>query len=332
MQEDFIGFLAIKLGYAPLTVKYHHFRLRQFLVWLKENNLPLDAFSCEKYLYFKKTMNQKPATLNMYIDLFYCLDKYFSDRGEDKNLSKGFKRFSIDKKHIDLLTTEEIEKLTTTPLRFNRKNTIWEISDRTYLLLTTFLAYTGCRYSEARDLLVENIDVKTGRVLIPYSKNGEFRYVYVPPLIIKRLLPLLKCPTNRVFTTYRGEIIYNSNFIANLRKRARQCGINKRVYPHLFRHSMATQLIVDGVPIEQVATILGHKNISTTYENYLHLADQTVRKAMFRHELFKKSSPPNEIIQGIIESFKSFKLDNDKRFTYSLNEGSNEMSFYLKWD
>jgi integrase/recombinase XerD len=46
---------------------------------------------------------------------------------------------------------------------------------------------------------------------------------------------------------------------------ARAAGIQKRVYPHLLRHSIATILLDSGlVPIDQVQKFLGHVNLSTT--------------------------------------------------------------------
>jgi integrase/recombinase XerD len=46
---------------------------------------------------------------------------------------------------------------------------------------------------------------------------------------------------------------------------ARKAGIDKRVYPHLLRHSIATILLDSGeVPIDQVQKFLGHLQISTT--------------------------------------------------------------------
>lgn len=330
MVEDYCNFLSSKLGYAPLTIKNQRWRLQAFLKWLESEKLELLASSCEKYIVYKKSLGQSPTTINMYIDLFWCLDQYFKDRGEPIVLSSGFKRIKREQGHIELLTPSEIEMLTTTPLVHKKQRDEWKESDRVYLLLTTFLAYSGCRYGEARDLLKENVDQSTGRVLIPTSKNGQFRYVFLPPSIIARMKPLLRGdPKSRVFTTNRGNIIYASSFLLNLRKRAKLCKINKRIYPHLFRHSMATQLIVDGVPIEQVATILGHKEISTTYKNYIHLADQQIRKAMYRHTLFKKASPPNEVIQGLVEAFKSFKLDTDTRFIYQLEEGVGKLNLQL---
>ena len=50
--------------------------------------------------------------------------------------------------------------------------------------------------------------------------------------------------------------------------------------PHWFRHSAATRMLRDGVPIEVVCTLLGHASITTTLSIYGHLTAEDARKAL----------------------------------------------------
>jgi site-specific recombinase XerD len=52
---------------------------------------------------------------------------------------------------------------------------------------------------------------------------------------------------------------------------SRRAGINKRTYPHLLRHSLATHLIEDGVDIRYIQVLLGHTSILAT-SHYTHIA------------------------------------------------------------
>jgi hypothetical protein len=49
-----------------------------------------------------------------------------------------------------------------------------------------------------------------------------------------------------------------------MKKAAEESGIMKRVSPHVFRHSNATWLVENGVPLPAVQDHLGHTDINTT--------------------------------------------------------------------
>lgn len=50
--------------------------------------------------------------------------------------------------------------------------------------------------------------------------------------------------------------------------------------PHWFRHTTATRLLRDGVPVEVVSKILGHASVTTTVTTYGHLTAEDARKAL----------------------------------------------------
>jgi len=52
---------------------------------------------------------------------------------------------------------------------------------------------------------------------------------------------------------------------------AKRAGIQKRVWPHLFRHSLATNMLVRGAHILAIKEQLGHAFVETTMV-YLHAA------------------------------------------------------------
>lgn len=52
--------------------------------------------------------------------------------------------------------------------------------------------------------------------------------------------------------------------------------------PHWLRHTAATRMLRDGVPIEVVSTLLGHASVSTTLDTYGHLTAEDARRVLER--------------------------------------------------
>jgi integrase/recombinase XerD len=50
--------------------------------------------------------------------------------------------------------------------------------------------------------------------------------------------------------------------------------------PHWFRHSAATRMLRDGVPVEVVSKVLGHSSVTTTLSVYGHLTAEDARRAL----------------------------------------------------
>jgi len=65
------------------------------------------------------------------------------------------------------------------------------------------------------------------------------------------------------------------DLVVRLRKRT---GID--FDPHWFRHSMATRMLRDGVPVEVVSKLLGHGSVTTTVSVYGHLTAEDARRAL----------------------------------------------------
>ena len=84
-----------------------------------------------------------------------------------------------------------------------------------------------------------------------------------------RLLDIPK----KILEKYRGlredgkifSVPHYMTCLCGIRAVAKRCGITKHLTWHMSRHTMATEIcLTNGVPIETVSSILGHKNITTT--------------------------------------------------------------------
>ena len=75
-----------------------------------------------------------------------------------------------------------------------------------------------------------------------------------------------------IFTS-KGKPFNRNVVLRTLKKRAIELGIKNELGTHSFRRAVATTLDEQGIPVEQIAKALGHKNINTT-KKYIKRKDK----------------------------------------------------------
>jgi integrase len=81
-----------------------------------------------------------------------------------------------------------------------------------------------------------------------------------------------------LFAEPRGQALSYSAVYELVKRLRRRTGIE--FDPHWCRHSAATRMLRDGVPIEVVSTLLGHSSVTTTLSVYGHLSAEDARRAL----------------------------------------------------
>jgi integrase/recombinase XerD len=134
-----------------------------------------------------------------------------------------------------------------------------------YGLLIKTLFQTGARVSEFANIEVEHFFFGESMILLDRGKGGKSRYVPILPELAQELRTHLgDRGTGYLFETNR-HLPYSPRRIQQIVKStAEGARINKRVYPHLLRHSVATALLERGMPIDQIQKFLGHSKLETT--------------------------------------------------------------------
>ena len=329
-EKDFLSFISTKQNLATQSIRHCIIRIRLINKWF--TNKELSKENVEKFFMELKIKGLKNSSLNTYYFAFRQLKDYHIDRNLPSNFLDGFQSFKKTKPHIIIFTQEEIEKILNTSLPYGKLyGKDCSFLDFRYRTLTMFLAYTGCRFGEASSLKIKYVDLSAGRITFVDTKTNENRSVYFTEPFKSNLEKLMegKNPDDYVFRNSQEKQVHAPDFSEDLKKRAVKAGVTKRTFPHNFRHSYATHMLEAGVPITEVATLLGHKDIQTTYDNYMHLADKTLQRAAMRHPMVRKNVDPKEIIKMIKETLENYHLENDPRFSYLISEKEDRLSFEL---
>lgn len=178
------------------------------------------------------------------------------------------------KKQRDCLTQKEIDKLIKKEFSIERIEVVRD--------LFVFQCYTGLSYRDLEKLSKHHIQIGIDGykwIIINRTKTGsECRIPILPPaeqilkkyknnpcnLIKQSLLPV---PSNQKMNAYLKEV-------------ADLCEIDKKLHTHLARHTYATTVTLsNGVPMETVSKLLGHKKITTT-QIYSKVLDSKISQDM----------------------------------------------------
>ena len=156
---------------------------------------------------------------------------------------------------IERLSQDEERRLIATAYR----------SPGTRGLLVKTLFQTGARVSEFVNIQVSDVFFEEQMILIQKGKGGKRRYVPILAELTQELLTHLRGRTEGYLFETNRHAAFSPRRIQQLVKEiADSADITKRVSPHVLRHSVATSLLENGMPLEQIQQFLGHAKLDTT--------------------------------------------------------------------
>ena len=144
-----------------------------------------------------------------------------------------------------------------------------------------FACFTGLAYIDVKQLKKKNIQENESGVWIrTFRQKSEARanipLLEIPKQILNSYHDLELLQDNDVVLP----ILSNQKLNAYLKELADICNISKDLTFHVARHTFATTVtMMNGVPIESVSKMLGHKKIATT-QHYARIVDQKVGEDM----------------------------------------------------
>jgi site-specific recombinase XerD len=269
-------------GYAYGTLERFKISLKhlqEFVVW-KYNQEDINinkidyAFVTEFEFYLRSIKKCNNNTAVKYVRNFrkiikICIDNEWLDKDPTTRYEGKMKEVERD-----FLTEDELNRI------YNKHFS----SERLTLVKDIFIfsCYTGLAYVDVKGLNKDHIglgidgqkwifknrqktDTKSKIPVLPIAEEIIQKYANHPKCInVDSVLPIL---TNQKMNAYLKEI-------------GDLCNISKEITFHMARHTFATSVtLTNGVPIETVSKMLGHKNIQTT-QHYAKVLDRKVSEDM----------------------------------------------------
>ncbi|WP_430812632.1 MULTISPECIES: site-specific integrase [unclassified Carboxylicivirga] len=254
-------------GYAYRTLKHYRVsrkKLAEFIQsQLRKKDIPITAIDYDflnqfdMHLKTEYGVHQNTAW-NYHKHLKRVMNLAISMEYIQKSPYNQFKT-KLEQANRDFLTKDELHRLETKSLEIDRLSIVRDIF--------IFACYTGLAYSDISKLSPHHIQkrddgnqwiiinrTKTkSQCSIPLYPNAIDileRYSDYPEILLKgRVLPVA---SNQKLNSYLKEL-------ANI------CNINKNLTMHMARHTFATTVTLsNGVPIETVSKVLGHKSLKIT--------------------------------------------------------------------
>jgi site-specific recombinase XerD len=141
------------------------------------------------------------------------------------------------------------------------------------------MAHAGLRLSEVRNLRLDDCDLIGKRLRVSSGKGNRDRVIPMTDRLASTLQAYLAVrepvPSNHLLI-YRQSPVKGTLIPDRLERWGKEAGIQPMT-PHRLRHTLATMLINQGMPIASLQKLLGHQDINKTMI-YARVYDQTVKE------------------------------------------------------
>ena len=276
--NSYLEYLKVNKKYSNNTILSYKEDISEFYNVIEKNTVNIDESNIKiylSYLYDKKlnrnSISRKISGVRGFYNYLYnngIIDKnHFSDIRNPKKI-RGLPNY---------LKEEEIAKI------FDVPDINTDLGQRNLLIIEMLYA-TGVRVSELVNIKLKDIDKYNDSIKI-IGKGNKMRIVYFGSFCRISLDRYLKDSRVNLNTKNSEYLFLNKNGYKLSDRMVRniiddliiKAGISKHVYPHMIRHTFATDMLNSGADLMTVKELLGHENINTT-SIYTHVTDEQIRK------------------------------------------------------
>jgi len=289
--NKFITYLIAEKNASPYTIKNYRHEIGQFFDFLKEQGIGswdrVDRYVLRRYLAWLQAEGYVKASITRRISELRSFCRYLVREGVlDTNPFRTLSSPKVPKRLPDYLAPHQVEALLAAPdptaPQGQRDRAILEV-----------LYASGLRVSEVVSLNLGNLDLRHGELRV-WGKGAKERLALLGEPACRALTryiedgrpKLLKetGATNALFVNRLGSRLSTRSVSNILDKYAMVAGLERRVTPHVMRHTFATHLLDGGADLRTVQELLGHADLSST-QIYTHVSQARVR------EVYRKAHP-----------------------------------------
>ncbi len=282
---SFLEYLEYQKNYSKHTILNYREDINEYFNYLDSEGINyknIEYSDIRFYLmYLKDTKKDINSSIDRKLSALRSFYKYMANEGIVStnvfSLVSGPKK---DKKLPRYFEYNELEEL------FRVPNTSTALGKRDLLILEMLYA-TGVRVSELVNIKVSDIDLGRRNILI-LGKGNKERYVTYGEYCEDALKSYLDSGRSFLCGIDNDYLFLNSNggqltergvrYI--LDKIIKDTSINKKISPHMIRHSFATHLLNNGCDLLTVQKLLGHESIKAT-QVYTHVSTDRLKDVYY---------------------------------------------------
>ena len=241
-------------GKSRKTIDQYLYRLRDFRKHSITTLKQVGVYDIRMYLGLLKQRGNVNSTLEGVRNYLCSFYKWMVLEGLiDKNPTDLLKPIKFKSKKVDPFSELDMERI---------RNGCENLRERA---LVEILVSSGVRVSELTALDLSDIDFETKSVHVRCGKGDKERTTYLSDIAVYYLtkyLELRKDNDPALFISKLGRLQPGGVrlILKNIEER---CGVDD-IHPHRFRHTFATVLSKNGMPVLHIQQLLGHVNTDTT--------------------------------------------------------------------
>ena len=160
-----------------------------------------------------------------------------------------------------------------------RQEILAAVNDPAFRNFLIAVQESGCRPSEVARVTGEQVDLELGIWTFAKHKTAKktksVRTVYLSPVLFELTKKLMdQNPSGPLFRNARGQAFTRNAIVCRFRRLQEKLPHLGRVQVSLYRHSYITDALEKGVPVAQVATLVGHTSTEMIMRKYSKLSQR----------------------------------------------------------